>query len=326
MQPDYEGDELVRAIEIGKQWINRAQGQFSAFVFAKETCLGNVQLRDQILDELVKQRTIARDEKRNGWYHRIDTNLEPMDWINAQAQTYPIWLPLDLHEKSYVSPGNIIILAGESNAGKTAFVMNMIYRNLQMQGGAHKCIKLFNSEMHPAEMRGRLLSIDGRAKTWTGLEPYSRSRDFHLVIDANGFNVIDFMENLDDFWLIGKKIEAIHNELQDGIAVICLQKKKGEDLARGGDFTLEKARLALSLFYDGHANYIRITKCKFPVSYPNPQGQEIDFKIQTGATLVPIEGCGWAFVTKEQRAARTRSRCSEARLRQMSNRNTGYGG
>lgn len=325
-QPRYEGDDLVRAVELAKMWAMRAHGQFPANVFAKETGIESYQLRDQILDELILQKIIVRDEKRNGWYHRIDTHIEPMDWMNAEVDMYPIWLPLGLNDKAYISPGNVIVLAGESNAGKTAFVLNTIYRNLQAQGGNHDAIHLFNSEMHPAEVKGRLYSIDNRNEAWSGLSVYPRSRDFHAVIQPNGFNVIDFMENLDDFWLVGKKIEAIHNELQDGIAILCLQKRKGEELARGGDFTQEKARLALSLFYDGHANYMRITKCKFPVSYPNPQGQEIDFEIQTGAKLIPIEGCGWNWVTKQQREARTRSRESEARLRQAGINTAGYEG
>jgi hypothetical protein len=319
----YYGDELVAAIEKGKRWIKKAQGQFSAFVFAKE-CDLSLELRDQILEELVEQKIIVRDEKRNGLYHRIDTDLVPMDWMNATVEPYPLWLPLDLNQKAVISPGNVIVLAGETNAGKTVLALKTAYHNLIPQGGAHSSIKYFNSEMHPAELRGRLLSIDQNPQAWAGLEPYSRTRDFDLVIDPNGLNIIDYLENLDDFWLVGRKIEKIHNALESGVAIICLQKKKDNDLAYGADFTLQKARLGLSLFFDGHANYLRITKCKFPATYPNPQGQEIDFTIQAGAELVPVPECGWNWVSKDQRAARTRSREAEARLKNLGHKDNGY--
>lgn len=322
----YEGDDLDRAVAIARQWVKRALGRFNAYVFSKETGIENVQLRDQLLDELVRQKVIERDQKQNNVYHRIDSEIVFMDWKNAEMRTFPVKLPLGLNDKAYVSPGNIIIVAGETNAGKTAFVLNTIYRNLVINGGHQSRIRLLNSEMHPAELKGRLLSIDNRKEAWQGLEPVSRSRDFHQVIEPNSMNVIDYLENLDDFWLIGKKIEAIHNALDSGIAIVCLQKRQGEALARGGDFTLEKARLALSLFYDGHMNYMRITKCKAPVAYPNPQGQEIDFTIEAGAALIPVPDCGWEFVSKDQREARTRTRANQARLELLSQQNNGYGG
>jgi hypothetical protein len=325
--PEFSGEDLAQSIALAKRWVRRARGKFSAYVFSKETGVENVRLRDQLLDELVRQKLIERDEHRNGWYHRVDTDLVPMDWQTAQVEPYPLWLPLGLNEKVIISPGNVIIVAGETNAGKTAFVLNTIYRNLAAFGGAHDRVRLFNSEMHPAELRGRLMAIDQRQDLWSsGLEPYSRTRDFHLVVDPDGLNVIDYMENLDEFWKVGQQIQQIHNALQGGVAIVCLQKKSGADLARGAEFTLEKARLGLSIFFDGHANYMRITKCKTPVSFPNPQGQEIDFTIHAGSNMVPIVDCDWSWVTKDQRAARTRARDSEARLAMLNNGNRGFRG
>jgi hypothetical protein len=325
--PEFSEEDLTQSITLAKRWVRRAQGKFSAYVFGKETGVENVHLRDQLLDGLVRQKLIQRDEQRNGWYHRVDTDLVPMDWQTAQVEPYPLWLPLGLNEKVIISPGNIIVVAGETNAGKTAFVLNTVYRNLAAFGGAHQSIRLFNSEMHPAELRGRLLSIDQRQGHWEqGLEAYSRTRDFHLVVDPDGLNVIDYMENLDEFWKVGQQIQQIHNALQGGVAIVCLQKKTGADLARGAEFTLEKARLGLSIFFDGHANYMRITKCKAPATYPNPQGQEVDFTIHAGSNLTPIPDCGWAWVTKDQRERRTKTRDAAERLAMLNNSKCGFKG
>ena len=309
-----EPKAVIEQISAAKRWVKRAQGKFSAYVFAQEVGIQDVQLRDQVLDELVGRGILDRDEARNGWYHRIDAHPEPMDWQNAQVELAPVVLPLGLTDKAYISPGNIIILAGETNAGKTAFALNVIYINLLHQGGAYERVRYLNSEMHPAELKGRLLNIDRYPDAWEGLDAYSRTRDFHHVIDPHGLNVIDYLENLDNFYLIGDKIAKIHEALDTGIALICLQKKRGELTARGGDFTLEKARLGLSMFYDGFVNYLHITKCKFPVAYPNPQGQEIDFSIADGGRSFDVRGAGWEWVTSEMRAARTRTHENEARL------------
>lgn len=324
MQP--EPKAVIEQIAAAKRWIKRAQGKFSAFVFAKEVGIQDVQLRDQVLDELVVQNMLDRDASRNGWYHRIDSMPEPTDWMDAEVEVAPIILPLGLNDLAYISPGNIIVLAGESNSGKTAFAMNTLYANLMQNGGCYERVRYLNSEMHPAEFKGRAFSLDSRREAWAGLELIPRTRDFHHVIDPNGLNIIDYLENLDDFWAVGKKIEDIHNRLESGVVLICLQKKKGLELARGGDFTLEKARLALSMFWDGWANYLRITKCKFPVQYPNPQGQEMDFTIEHGGVFQPIPDCGWQWVTADQRAARTRTRESAARLSALNTNSRGFCG
>lgn len=322
MQSEFEGEDLDKVIAMAKAWVRRARGRFSAFVFAKENDLPNVHLRDQILDELVRQRWIEKDEAQNNIYHRVDRTFTPMDWVNAEVEAYPVWLPLGLNEKAVISPGNIIIVAGETNAGKTAFVLNVVYRNMASMGGAHEYIRLLNSEMHPAEFKQRAHGIDNRQGVWDNLEVGSRTKDFHLVIEPNSLNVIDYLENLDNFWKVGEKIAQIHDALDSGIAIICLQKRIGERLARGGDFTQEKARLAVSLYYDGFANYMQITKCKFPASYPNPNGQEIDFKIDHGFELTEIEP--WQWVTPEQREARTKSRQREAQMNLMNSQNRGF--
>ncbi|MCP4123960.1 MAG: hypothetical protein GY751_19610 [Bacteroidetes bacterium] len=309
--------EMTKMVAVAKKWIKRARGQFTAPSFAKECKINDVQIRDNILGELVEGKLIEQDGSRNGVYHRIDNGLIEMDWQNAVAEEYPILMPLNLHEQAVISPGNVVLIAGETNAGKTAYVLNLIHRNLNINGGAHGEINCFNSEMHPKELKGRVLNIDSNVQNWTGFRAYSRSRDFHSVINPNGFNVIDYMENLDNFWKVGEKIEQIHNTLQDGIAVICLQKKTGEMFARGGEFTQEKARLSISLFSDNYVSYCRITKCKMPRGTHNPQGMERDFEVVRGAEIRGLTP--WEYMNKEERENRTQGYEDQAKIAAASN-------
>lgn len=315
----YDEVELAKAVKIAKKWIDRSVGCFSGFVFGKETGFENPQMRDQLLDEFIESKVIEHDGKRHNWYIKIDNQLTEMDWVNSEVDSYPIKLPLGLNEKCIVSPGNIIVVAGEGNAGKTVFALNLIGMNLKSQGGLHEEISLFNSEMHPAELKGRLAGIKLPYDSWNGLKAYRRMRDFHQVIKPDQINVIDFLENTHDFANIGEEFSKIHEALGYGVAVVCMQKRRGNEFAVGGEGTTEKSRLAISLFFDGHMNYAKITKCKFPNELPHPQGMERDFMIEGGANILPRSE--WEFVTKAQRETRTALSSREAMSKQR-----GFGG
>jgi hypothetical protein len=71
---------------------------------------------------------------------------------------------------------------------------------------------------------------------------------------------------------VGGQIKAIFDKLNKGIALIALQKKIGSELARGGDFTMEKARLYITLSRD---NICKIIKAKNWVnSMVKPTGKQ----------------------------------------------------
>lgn len=312
---EYDAEALMVAVERAKQWVRCTDGlAFNAKAMGDECGCEHSDLRNQVVNELLALAVIERAGDRHNWYRAVKADLVEMDWLNASEDPYPLAMPLELNEQAIVSPGNVIVVAGETNAGKTAFVLNLIAANLSAGGGAHDEVYLFNSEMGPTEMRGRLLNMQA-AERWTGLRVYARSRDFHHVVRADGLNVIDYLENLDDFYLVGKRIEEIHNALGHGVAVVCLQKKKGSDYARGGEFSLEKARLGLSLSYDGFVNTCKITKCKAPAGWTNPDGKERDFRLERGASIIGLTP--WEYVTADERKRRTSSYMLDKRKQEM---------
>lgn len=310
----FDGQSLMLAVERGKKWAERAAGTWSGFQFGKELGLESADLVNQVLDELLHLGRIERAGDRYNWFRSVSGALVEMDWLNASEEPYPLAMPLGLNEQAIISPGNVVVVAGETNAGKTAFVLNLIAANLRAGGGAHDEVSLFNSEMGPTEMRARLLNMRP-VEHWSGLKVYSRSRDFHQVLRPDGLNVLDYLENLDDFYLVGKRIEEIHNALGHGVAVVCLQKKKGADYARGGEFSLEKARLGVSLSYDGFVNTCKITKCKAPAGWTNPDGKERDFRIERGASFTTLTP--WEYVTPDERKRRTSAYRLEERRREL---------
>lgn len=302
----HEDAKRLGLIELnmrGKQWLDSLPpGEFTAEMFGRELGLGeNPDIRNMLLGDLTKEGCIEPFGHKRGQYRVVQHDCREMNWHNAVTEYYSITLPLQIHEMCGVQKKNIIVVAGETNAGKTAFAMDTIHQNLRCNGGVHDEIRLYNSEMGDGELRQRIMTLDNRPGAWAGFRAFERTRDFHQVIDPDGFNVIDYLEVANDFFRVAEWIQRIHERLNEGIAIICLQKPKGKDVGRGGEFSLEKARLAISLFYNHGIHSCKIVKCKLPLGDSgNPQGQECDYYLEKGGR--PIRKADWRYLTEKERS------------------------
>lgn len=294
-------NDLAFHVERAKDWLHdTCTGDFSGFVLGKDLGITDPDERSQVLADLMSLGLIEPVRGKHGQFAKVNNSCVAIDWRSAQEAWYPLQLPLGLSRMCGLRPKNIIIVAGETNAGKTLFALQAAHANLAQHGGQHRHVYYFNSEMGPDELRDRLLKLDPSLGAWDGLEAYERSREFHFVIRPDGLNIVDYMEVSDKFYLVADWIAKIHEHLDKGVCIICLQKAKDKDTARGGDFTLEKARLAVSLSYAYGVNVAKIVKCKSPLrGDSNPQGQEVDYRILQGSQCVELTP--WRWVTAKER-------------------------
>jgi hypothetical protein len=90
----------------------------------------------------------------------------------------------------------------------------------------------------------------------------------------------------DNFYQIGSELRQIHDRLKDGIAVIAMQKKKGAELGRGAEFSLEKPRLYLTM----EPGVLKIVKGKnWAKPGFNPNNLEMKFKLINGCDFLEYE-------------------------------------
>lgn len=237
------------------------------------------------MKRLVESGMVEKNKTKDGFYRKIDVDCEEIDFMSADQDCVNLWLPFGLGGIARILPGNIIVIAGSPNSGKTAFMLNIIKENMD----PWEC-HYFNSEMGPDELKMRLslfsdlvLSDWQEAKEKGYFTPKARSSCFQdVIVPGKGkLNVIDFMEVHENFWEVGGMIRDIHDRLDGGIAVIALQKPKGRDTGKGGDITLEKPRLALAL----DEKRCKIVKCKAYSGITNPNQMYCDFDIYQGCEL-----------------------------------------
>lgn len=233
----------------------------------------------QALLRRIHKRILERVGARSGNFRRVERECESIDFLATPEPPVDITLPFGLCNLVELMPGNIVVVAGEPNAGKTAFLLNVIRENMHRSK-----VHYFNSEMGAEELRKRLSKFDMPLTAWT-FEAKGRAQDFQDVIvpGPGNINIIDFLEVSEDFYKVGGMIKAIHDRLEGALAIIALQKNKGTDLGMGGGRSLEKPRLYLAL----EPGLIKIVKAKNWRTQQNPTGLQLKFKTVDGCKLIP---------------------------------------
>ena len=241
-----------------------------------------------IMVRLQEERIIEKYGEMRGCYRTIEKHgKNEMEFIEGEIQLFDIVLPFGLNKICHIYPKNIIIVAGSKSAGKTAVLMNIAMSNQNK----HEVV-YFNSEMGPEEWSSRLRNMGVQKKEDIKLKAYGLHKNFHDMMDAGKkIFLVDYLEIHDNFYEIAKYIRQIHEAIQDGVCIIAVQKKRGEMLARGGDFSMEKSRLYLNLDFleDQRCSRLTIVDAKSPKVPASLQGWSKRVKIINGAKMEALD-------------------------------------
>jgi hypothetical protein len=240
-----------------------------------------------ILHRFSKEGIIEPDKSRgDGWFRRVENDMPELDFKNAKGDFLDIKWPFGIEKFVKTAPKNIIIVAGEPDAGKTAFLLNFAALNNWNSMG----VSYFSSEMGEFELRTRLQNFQKPTIDGWRMKVFERASNFADVIRPDGINIIDFLELHDEFYKVGLYIREIFDKLKTGIAVIAIQKNPGKEQGLGGMRSIEKARLAINMERGGKAV---IEKAKNWATMNNPRGLYVNYKLVQGCKFrEPIEGGG----------------------------------
>ena len=244
--------------------------------------------RRKVFQRLFNENSIERVGSRAGHYRRIETDWNEVDWKNASTDPFDIKWPFGIEKMARMFPGSIGIVAGETNMGKTAYLLNLIKLN-QNQG---KEIIYFSSETTGGDFKGRIQSFNDEAgmtlDDWN-FRFGERSNNFSDVIVPDAINVIDYLKVLTDFWSVGQMISDIHEKLGSGVAIIAMQKDPKHNQARGGTFSMDIPIIYLNIKNNyPNGQFIEIVKAKSVVDpNNNPNGWQMGFSIYKGCILTP---------------------------------------
>ncbi|WP_415519298.1 MAG: bifunctional DNA primase/polymerase [Desulfovibrio aminophilus] len=280
--PESSTASTVDVSALVDEFIEQATGTFTTSELCQWCGLNTREQRvavSQALLRRIRKGILERVGSRNGQFRRVESECLPIDWQAAEGEPADLSLPFGLSRLVDMMPGNIAVVAGEPNAGKTAFLLNVVRENM------HKAqVHYFNSEMGSQELRKRLAKFDMPLDAWS-FHAWERTDNFQDAIrpGKGKLNIIDFLEVSEDFYRVGGMLKAIHDKLQGALAIVALQKNRGTDLGMGGGRSLEKPRLYLAL----EPGVVKIIKAKNWKTATNPNGLQLKFKTVDGCKLIP---------------------------------------
>jgi len=283
-----------------KGWAALERGKFTTMDIDRE--LGIISLedkraRDEAISELLYSGVLEQDDVRRGTYRARDCEVNVLD-LTAQHMDDMVefWLPFGLQSSVRLSPRNIVMIAGEANAGKTTIALETLRENLAMY--LHEPFRKFfyiTSEMSAAELKSNVMRF-GDIKDFSRctfidrqFEPYDLIKNDKEM--QNGFVFIDFLETRNgDYSKTVSEVQKIYDAMGNGIVFLLVQKQPGKDHAKGGSGMLEKPRFALNLEkqFQSDAGVVcvaHVAKCKsVHRGQINPDGQSLYYLIDRDGT------------------------------------------
>ena len=237
------------------EFVENVPYQFSVADIDRELGIGRDQARNRrkILSALYKEKKIIRI--RTGVYERANVALEKVMRRNVNINPFDIELPLGLSDLVRVPKKSIIVVAGVSNAGKTFFALETARLNIEKDYN----IAYFMSEMGESEFVKRVDLIHDNDQNAADImlekiHASVLSSGFSSAISTytpDGLGIIDYLEATDgEYFKMTNDIKMIYDRLEDGVALICMQKRINSEFAAGGGGTTEKARLYINLDED----------------------------------------------------------------------------
>jgi hypothetical protein len=292
----FYGSEKERNISKEfRDWIEVSEGLIKVSEYTKESQIVSKQDRHAVILEAKRLRDQGIIEKygnERGVYRKIQTDVQKMEWENCEDTIIDVKWPFELEQYYLCLPKNIIIVGGSYEAGKTAFCLNFAMLNMDK----HK-INYFSSEMGPLELKVRLKKFGIPFNKWKVVEFIERNSNFADIIDSDGINIVDYIDVPEEAWKIATPINQIFRKLNKGICLIALQKPTGRDVARGGEATLDRSRLYLSM----GSGVIKIVKCKnWANDEKNPNNLSREYKIIQGCKFIYQSewSIPWSEITK----------------------------
>ena len=285
---EHSGLAYQNISRLVERWLPLHRGEtFDLDTICRQLSITDRDDRHRVVVRLYHAVESEQLHKEGKLYSYTDPTVKLINWQDAKVEDFfPLRWPYGHEDHSEfgfaattdVSPGDVIVIAGVSNVGKTALCLNLLVENMDF----HPCT-LMGSEYKASKFRRRiermdwveLLNPDGTPK-FELIERYDKWAD---IIRPDNINIIDWLAVGDKFWSVQTIIENIQKKLNKGIAVIALQKSEYKTMGDGGGFGERLSSVYLVMDFER----LTVRKVK-EYRGKNPNGKMYAFKIVDGGT------------------------------------------
>lgn len=284
-----------------RDWIMSTSGHFMSTDVHKSLDLSTrVHKKNvsEILRRMIEEGIIERFGNKNGQFRKIEQIFQPIREINIEdLELVQVKFPLGEERYVKIYQTNILIVAGDKDTGKSAYCLDFALLNKD----CGKKIRYISSEFGIAELKDRVEPMANEISIEEFLKKIEfgqvMASEFQDAVLPDAINIIDFLEVPEGkFFLIAEQIKKIYLKLRKGIALIALQKQRGQEYARGGELSAEKARFYITLrkektAFGDYKNIAKILHAKNrAIKELGAAGYECEFKLGGGYYFKMVNG------------------------------------
>ena len=229
-----------------------------------------------IMKRLCDKGLIEKYGNKNGSWRRIDRSINIQSWWEATGLPLPIKFPLGIEEFAKVFSGNLILLEGQKSQGKSAFAIEFCRLNRRLFKDK---ILYQNIEMSDDELLDRFMSYGEvmPPEEWRESVTFIRqSGEWWDKINPDGLNVVDYLIEYKEAYLIADFVWKIHQKLKSGIALVVVQRDPFKPYPAGGRGVRDIPRLVISLIH--HKIRLEDVKSFHMTPHGNPTGMVKKYK------------------------------------------------
>jgi len=256
----------------------------------------------QCLSVLVKEGLLVKDHTRAGWYRESTDPEEEMKWWEDDPNdNIGLKMPFGIDKYAQIPKGSVILVSGSKNVGKTAFLYNILWENMNN----FNCV-LFNNETQGSQMHKRLLGFTGEVPKPPPFKTYRMLDDIADAIFHDKINMVDYLDVNKDFWMLGEHVDRIWRKLTTGVAFVGTQKPnpkkimyKGNEVEQttdspyGGSLVLKRVMYQISIDY----NRAKLMYVKQPSQYCidnniDPSNMQWAFELHNGVRFTNVRRIG----------------------------------
>ena len=285
-----------------KDYIRNVDGTFG--LRECYAALGATDVKEQgivrkVLCVMCKNKELEKAGEKSGTYRKPNHDYEVIDLDGTIPDPLRIELPLRIDQLCNVYNGMTLLAEGEKSSGKSAFGIETAWLNRNLFPSKVRYMQ--NGELNKQMLTIRLmLRPQGQypIKAFSDrIEFITRHRDWWDIVNPEGLNIIDYIEEHEKKYLIPEYIARIQERLTTGLALIILQRVPGRDYGTGGAEIRNKPSVIVALKRNGKQNSVVVEDIKsynvenisklFDGEVSNPRGLWRDYKLVNGWKFLP---------------------------------------
>jgi energy-coupling factor transporter ATP-binding protein EcfA2 len=212
---------------------------------------------------------------QRGVWRRVDRTIEFCDLSlrsEKSIKELDAKLPLQMESLVTVFRGDLIVVAGRTNSGKSSFALELAMLNKHLHPRYCSC------ELTIEQVQDRALKDGKSLEDLSGIQFAMKHGDYQDVMEEGCLNIVDFLSAPNgEYYLIPPLITKIHERMNGtGLLLVCLQKDKGRRSGEGGEKTLHRSNLYLTMDrQENGQHWLNVEKCKVSGSL---EGYRIKYK------------------------------------------------